>query len=820
MVETVSEQIYKSRDRIRNEIISKLKQYLELENVDLTKSSFLSFIIDTLSVLTSDLLFYQISSYREFFLTKAQLPESIYNLAAFLGYNPKEAEPATVNVLFTIPFGFQDPFAQFTLPEGFSVNAGEIEFQTYYETTITVTNNNHATVTITEENRRYTLPVTNETDQFLFMLPFKQLKIPPPQEFQVSEDLQQYQFVAIDVPFEGQLADLEVEVRPPDSVAFELYEPVSSLFLMDSSTKGYVVRRTDTGVSLQFGNGLIGYQPEPGATIRVTLHLTNGEDGNIIAGTITGGDPIYYLTSGGITQTVQYEVVNVEPATGGKNEESIEEVRKNAIANISTLKRLVSENDFINANVVIEDSPIGQNSYPVLKRSDLKINEITLFSTLFLNDDLIPTKNLHYHFASTFVPRQTVLIEDGEEYYTIFDMEIDPLNVFATYTYTLLEIEKIVSLVTSYGSDYNLYANKLLVQRVGNQVIFKLFYDSTESDYTTTTCEMNILEPNMNFAMTNDSTCYTLVVPNYMDLPTGELTYFFTISHPTEGNVAQYSTKLIFRMSLEDFTTSNTLLAPDGSTYIVYDIPTVKKDYYDSIDTRVFELHVLQKMLTTMQFKNYRMLTDFINFKFANTTGSLNNMQLNEVDHPPVKDILLNPPVSPTIGDRYIVAPGATGVWQGHDNEIATLVSDSTSLVWNFHEPKTEEMVFVENQNLKYIFCESGWMVPIYTIPLKIFLDIFVEDTYTGSLSDLTQSIREALVSAFSNRFGINVNLFRSEIIDVVQEVEGVNHCRLVKPESSIFFNFDIDNFTQEQLLEYSPEYLYFTEDDIELRVF
>jgi hypothetical protein len=43
---------------------------------------------------------------------------------------------------------------------------------------------------------------------------------------------------------------------------------------MDASTKGYVSRRTDDGVTLQFGNGLIGYQPDAGSTVRVTLLLT------------------------------------------------------------------------------------------------------------------------------------------------------------------------------------------------------------------------------------------------------------------------------------------------------------------------------------------------------------------------------------------------------------------------------------------------------------------------------------------------------------------------------------------------------------------
>ena len=42
-------QIYLSRDEIRNQIISYMQEYLELENVDLTNSSFLSFIVNIIS---------------------------------------------------------------------------------------------------------------------------------------------------------------------------------------------------------------------------------------------------------------------------------------------------------------------------------------------------------------------------------------------------------------------------------------------------------------------------------------------------------------------------------------------------------------------------------------------------------------------------------------------------------------------------------------------------------------------------------------------------------------------------------------------------
>lgn len=818
--QTVSYQVYKSRDQIRNQIIDLLKQYMELENVDLTKSSFLSFIVETLSTQTSNLLFYQISAYKEFFLTKAQLPESIYNLSAFLGYNPQDATPAVVNVLFTMPSSFQDPNTQFTIPEGFQVQAeGGITFTTYYSTTITVTDPNNIRIIVREGNRTYNLPVTVESDAFVFVLPFRQ-NSSSIQEFQISEDLQQYQFVTIDVPFSGQVSEQVVEIRPEGSVSWQLYTEVASLFLMDASTKGYVARRTDDGLNLQFGNGLIGYQPEAGSTVRVTLSLTGGADGNVIAGSIRSGDRIYNTTLAGITEIVQYEITNTAPAYNGADEESLEEVRQNAITNLTALERIVGENDFVNANVIIDNSPIGQNSLPVLKRSDLKINEIALFSIiLFGSEDppLVPTRNLYEEFNTTIIPRQTIINANGVDYYTIFDMEIEALNSVAYYTYIMYEIQQIPTLVTSYGSDYDLYTDLLTVSKSGTQATYKLDYKTTESDYITTTCEMEISETGVKYSMSNDGTAFVVNFLDYTVIPEGELTYFFKIEHPTEGLIAQYSNQFIFRLALDDFTMSN-VVQPDSTSYIVYDIPVVEKDYYDSINQRDFETQVLQAMLTTMTFKDYRMLTDFINFKFSNTTGPLQNMQLNEVSLLPVIDILSIPPTSGSNGDRYIVLNGV-GNWLNQDDNIASLV-DSTSMIWAFTEPKTEQMIYITNKECKYIYCQSGWVIPSYNIPLEIELDVFIDDTYSGTLGDLTQAIRESLVKSFTSRFGINVSIYRSEIIDVVQEVDGVEHCRLIRPESSIFFDFDINNFTQEELLQYGPEYVYFNKDSISIRTF
>jgi hypothetical protein len=233
----------------------------------------------------------------------------------------------------------------------------------------------------------------------------------------------------------------------------------------------------------------------------------------------------------------------------------------------------------------------------------------------------------------------------------------------------------------------------------------------------------------------------------------------------------------------------------------------------------VFELQALQQLLSTLSFKDYRMLTDFVNFKFTNTTGVMRNMQLNETDFDPVLDILCTPPTSPANGGRYIVDNGQ-GDWAGYDGYIAEYTMDGTTASWVFTQPGSDDMVYVTSDAKKYVYSEGEWVDPEYTIPLEISVDVFRESTYSGSLEALTEDIRDTIVEAFTDRFGINAEIYRSEIIDVVQGVDGVNHCRLLKPVSSIFFNFDINDFTQTELLQYAPEYVYFTTDNITIRVY
>lgn len=812
---SLSNQIFLSRNEIKNQIITFLQSYLELENVDLVKSSFLSFLIEVLATLTSNTLFYQISTYKEFFLTKAQLPESILNLSSFLGYTASEATPATVNILITMPFGFTDSATEFTIPSGAIFKSSDIEFKTYYITTITVTANSSVSISVQEGNKTYNLPVNIDSveGEFSFVLPLRQIKVDV-QEFQIDSDLQTYQFYDQEVELDGQLSSLLVEVQEASSTSWTTYTKYNSLFLMDNNDLGYVSFRSDSGLKISFGNGLNGVQPPAGGRIRVTTKLTKGVDGNVIAGAITSGDRIYNTTLAGITQLVSYTVLNTSAAVGGEDEESIEAIRSNAIINLTALSRIVSGGDFKNIDTIVQDTTLGSNSLPILKRSDLKVNEISLFTTLFFDGSIVPTRDAFQSFTSTYIPRQTELTINGVDFYTIFDMTIDPLNSVANYDYILFELELIPSLTTTFDTDYDMQATKLLSKREGQKAIYELSYTSSEADVGITTCEMEIVEVGATYPMVNDTTgTFVLEFANYIIVPAGELTYRFHISNSL-GLVSTYSTQFTFRKSLRDFTMSD-VVAQDSTAYIVYDIPVVKKSYYDAINQRNFELQVLQELMNQVTFKDYRMLTDFVSLKFGNTTGTMTNMQLNTTDKI-IVSISSDPPSPGVVGNIYIIGRG-TGAWEGYDNYFATCTAPDT---WSFLEPNPDQMVLIQSDNKKYIFSESGWVIPEYTIPLEIEVDIFKDSSYGGSLGDLTTAVRDAIYDEFSSRFGININIFRSEIIDVIQEVTGVERCKVVKPESSIFFNYDIDTFTQTQLLEFSPEYIYFALSNISVRVF
>lgn len=70
---------------------------------------------------------------------------------------------------------------------------------------------------------------------------------------------------------------------------------------------------------------------------------------------------------------------------------------------------------------------------------------------------------------------------------------------------------------------------------------------------------------------------------------------------------------------------------------------------------------------------------------------------------------LTTPPASPTDGDRYIVATGATGAWAGKDGQIAVWIAGA----WEFHAPKVGWLCYIEDEAKLSAYKSTGWSAGI-----------------------------------------------------------------------------------------------------------
>ena len=67
---------------------------------------------------------------------------------------------------------------------------------------------------------------------------------------------------------------------------------------------------------------------------------------------------------------------------------------------------------------------------------------------------------------------------------------------------------------------------------------------------------------------------------------------------------------------------------------------------------------------------------------------------------------LATPPVSPVLGDRYIIPAAPTGVWVAHTNHIA----EFDGSVWQFYIPATGWNLFVDDELKMYGWSGTAWV--------------------------------------------------------------------------------------------------------------
>ena len=1000
--------IYSSRESIRSQLTEYAQEYLQLAEVDLYKTSFLSYVIDMLSILSANQLFYSSMIYKEFFFVEAQLQESVYNLARWIGYTPRKAIPSTVDVMFSIPLKFANPDVAFGIPSDFTATADGVpflinsyagakygaEFKKLDEVASVaggtsaiarIVNNNAITVRTTDGTYR-PIYLSDSGDSVSFLLPFTQQEIKV-EQFIIPKNLEFYQFYSKDIEYDGQDTQVKVWVKEPkfdetltidDESVYKLdengiydYDPdinnggsewteaEHGLYTMTSSSTQFSWFSTEGKGELFFGNGVIGRQPKPGSKVLVLVYVTKGEDGNVISNSVTTGPRIYYQDLKGESNTtglytVNYNVINPSPSEGGQNAPSLPEVKNNAIVNLRSKERLVAAVDYDDINEIMGPEYPVSEAYPILKRSDLKTNEIMVFNRLLYHDaddqpEIVPTRNARLCMTSPVVsngkftiPRRTIVDIDGTDYETIFTVIGDTTNKTAAYDYVanqLFDSPAIKDTTESYyTSEYTSYSY-IPVSTVDYVIDFPptriedlpaaaTTSSSSSSGVVASTFPLTVtakvthipsieviefrayLSPkwgeDVELAMTpvlasegvdvGDAVIldlyesFTYEFDDYQDVPTGLQRFQFTIEgyvsvkdsennqiYVTAENAAEYPSftigdpvfqwetleryysDVIIRQELEDIMMSSlsyTRFKDDvcvDATWVVHNVPVILKSYLDEGDgihgvmnrdnQRNFEQIAIQKLLNNVEINTRRMLTDYINVKFCDTIGTMNNLKYNTVNY--------------EIASRFVTPFGTTGSGVGDFDDTSSssglLVDVGTKYIVNNEVPGYEDTDIREYINFIARYTDSGdWELiqPIRNtyarildetsggrnrvlifngtewidsetlqIPIQLYARIKKSPISTLSNAALVQACKTALMEYFMNLFGIHKVLDRSEIISVMRAVSGVEYVDLIDPSVDIVFDYDLQDLTEEELLDYTPQYTGFVEDSISIDV-
>ncbi|MHA1523935.1 MAG: DUF2793 domain-containing protein [Alphaproteobacteria bacterium] len=110
------------------------------------------------------------------------------------------------------------------------------------------------------------------------------------------------------------------------------------------------------------------------------------------------------------------------------------------------------------------------------------------------------------------------------------------------------------------------------------------------------------------------------------------------------------------------------------------------------------------------------------------------------------------PPGSPAEGDRYIIAPSATGAWAGKDGQIG----DYDGGAWAFRPASAGWRAWIEDEGRAAVFDGTAWQPVLALSPKGATIEFNVaeeEVTLSGATTDTTAGIpARAIVFAVSVR--------------------------------------------------------------------
>lgn len=402
---------------------------------DTFEAGFGGYLIQALTLLTSDTLSSLAFSYNEAFTNKCTLRSSANDLGKMFDYTIKNAKPCTGNMTVQIMFPsstyetYSTKIMNGSLCSNSSIQYmvnGTYEINMNYSAcyikrrdpnTQTVTNVPYTTVS--KDGKKYASFNVNVWQVKVFEHTFN------------FSNVEYQKFYDVNISgFEDYIYDLNVGVyitQENESYSqFIKFKKIENIYSATPMDKVYsLIMGKNNSATIRFGNGVFGYQPEEGQYGKIIIYTTMGSAGAVVSNTLTLNTTLKDIKS---NTNLQVSSSNLGNINNGEDEEDIETLKSNIINQISMAKRLVTKDDYKKYNSITGVS--SMSLYPILLRRDTNVNEIDLFSVIYgIDGKPVPMNSLSVYSP---VPDGDVILLKDHVYRVYYKRGEDPKSLISS----------------------------------------------------------------------------------------------------------------------------------------------------------------------------------------------------------------------------------------------------------------------------------------------------------------------------------------------------------------------------------------------------
>ena len=422
----------------------------------------------------------------------------------------------------------------------------------------------------------------------------------------------------------------------------------------------------------------------------------------------------------------------------------------------------------------------------------------------------------------------TIQAYEGLNWYIPYEVHVYYDRMFAEYFYIARDLDLEYNVEFSDVDNHPIFLSNINISSDFTLHQFTFAFDySKEASYDMTGVEFLISLRGKDYSwMTyltptpvSPTEGYAEFTMGHAGIPSGDLE--IVVGFLKSGTMhARYKSTAIIKYNLTNYTQSQLIETAPGPPPVrdMLDVPGIEKDWFDALsvdEQKTFEKEIIQKMITLYDNTSMRMMNTFINYKFPKTKGIIKNIYFNPENISVVKLVVdrADVPGGFMVGDQFAIKGPVTNPadpFYGKEGAIALCTSLSPE-TWRFDYLSISSILMNDDDGLKYFYDGHKWFRPNFDLPIKIELILYTKDGYLSYID----KAKTAILDYFSSKFGLDKSVYRSEIISVLQQIEGVTYVKLLKPEIDIFFDYKMENLSYDDLITYVPEYIWIDSDDI-----